>query len=60
MARAAVARVHRKGRDVTLDLVEGTSVKVAQVRRKAVLDWIKATGQGGASSEGEAMSIQTG
>lgn len=60
VARAAVVRVHRKGRDVTLDLVDRTSVKVAQVRRKAVLDWLKATAQGGASATGEAMSTQTG
>ncbi|PLL11978.1 hypothetical protein C0V75_13865 [Tabrizicola sp. TH137] len=61
VARGAVMQARRKGRDVTLDLLDGSAVRVAQARRKAVLDWIEGPGQGGASAEGwSERSTQTG
>ena len=61
VARAAVVGAHRHGRDLTLDLVDGSAVRVAQARRKAVLDWLEGSAQGGDGPEaGSAMSTQTG
>ena len=64
VARSAAKRTMRSGRDVTLELVDGTLVRVAHSRRKAVQEWVLAARQG-ASDEavpagGMEMSIQTG
>lgn len=64
VARAAVVDIRRKGREVTLDLIDGSQVRVAQSRRKAVQDWVQAIRQGRAEGPPAgapmAMSIHTG
>lgn len=61
VARAAVSGVQRSGRDVTLELVDGSVVRVAQAKGRAVLDWLEAEGQGFVDAgRGSEMSTQTG
>lgn len=56
VARGAITRAYRHGRDLTLDLVDGSAVRVAQARRKAVLDWLEGAAQGAAEGVSEGAS----
>lgn len=68
VARSAAKRTMLSGREVTLELVDGTLVRVAQSRAKAVQEWVLAARQGGGGEAvvgggpagGTEMSIQTG
>ena len=59
VARRAILRAKRHGRDLTLEMADGSAVRVAQARRKAVQDWLE-TGDQGKAGSGSAMSTQTG
>jgi hypothetical protein len=61
VARAAILKAQRAGRDLMLELTDGSTVRVAQAKRKAVLDWLQGLAQGeGEMSMGSATSTQTG
>ncbi|MEZ5753811.1 MAG: LytTR family DNA-binding domain-containing protein [Paracoccaceae bacterium] len=59
VARVAVSGMQRNGREVVLDLVDGTSVKVAESRRKAVQSWLERTAPP-VQGAGAEISTQTG
>lgn len=51
VARVAISKTHREGRDLSLELTDGSIVRVAQTKRRAVLDWINGAEQGGSSRD---------
>ena len=51
VAWSAIARTYREGRDLTLELTDGSTVRVAQTKRQAVLDRIGGGENGGASRD---------
>lgn len=61
VARAAILKAQRAGRYLTLELTDGSTIRVAQAKRKAVLDWLQGLAQGdGEVAVGTATSTQTG
>lgn len=64
VAAAGVAGLRKAGRDIAVEMIDGTTVRVAQSRRKAVTEWVQSLGQGRSADVGapdpRATSTQSG